>query len=69
MWKESRFWTAKKKPLTADIVASLLSVGGAAVKGLRSEKSGKLYDAIIVLDDTGTGYANYKLAFEGRAAQ
>ena len=63
MWKESKFWTAKKKPLTADTVAALLSDGRVFIKGLCSEKSGRLYDAVVALNDTGTGYVNYKLEF------
>jgi DNA topoisomerase-3 len=63
LWKASKFWTAKKKPLTAKIVAALLSKGRVAVKGLYSEKTGKTYDAAVVLDDNGGGFVNYKLQF------
>ena len=66
MWKESRFWTAKKKPLTADIAAALLKDGYVALQGLYSEKTGKQYDAIVHLDDSGDGFVNYKLAFKKR---
>jgi DNA topoisomerase-3 len=66
MWKDSKFWTAKKKPLTADIVAALLKDGRAKVKGLTSEKTGKKYDAVVLLDDGGTGYVYYKMEFEKR---
>jgi len=64
IWKESRFWTAKKKPLTAAIVAALLKDRRVDLKGLYSEKSGKKYDATVVLDDTGDGYVNFKMEFE-----
>jgi len=63
LWKESKFWTAKKKPLTAAIVADLLKDGRVAVKGLFSEKTGKKYDAVVVLDDTGGEFVNFKLVF------
>jgi len=63
IWKESKFWTAKKKPPTAAIVAALLKDGRVIVKGLYSEKSGKKYDATVILDDTGDGYVNFKLDF------
>jgi DNA topoisomerase-3 len=69
MWKESRFWTSKKKPLTAAIVSTLLKEGRAAVKGLHSEKTGKKYDAVVILDDPGGGYVNYKLAFDAPAGR
>jgi DNA topoisomerase-3 len=63
MWKESKFWTAKKKPLTAAIVAALLKDGRIKLTGLFSEKTGKKYDATIVLDDNGVGYVNFKMDF------
>jgi DNA topoisomerase-3 len=66
MWKESKFWTAKRKPLTGAIVSALLKDGRVAVKGLHSEKTGKKYDATVILDDTGDGFVNFKLEFEKR---
>ena len=64
LWKESKFWVAKKKPLTAEIVAALLKDGRVKLKNLHSEKTGKKYDATIILDDSGEGYVNFKMAFE-----
>jgi len=64
LWKRSKFWTAKKRPLTADIVSALLKGGEIALKGLYSEKTGKKYDAIVILDDPGEGYVNFKLKFK-----
>jgi DNA topoisomerase-3 len=64
MWKESKFWTAKKKPLTAEIAAALLKDRRIDLKGLHSEKTGKKYDATVILDDTSDGYVNYKLEFK-----
>ncbi len=66
IWRESKFWTAKKKPLTAAIVAALLTDGRVSLKGLHSEKTGKKYDATVLLDDTGDGYVNFKLEFARR---
>ena len=63
IWRESKFWTAKKKPLTAAIVTALLKDGRVALKNLHSEKTGKKYDATVVLDDTGDGFVNFKLEF------
>ena len=61
MWKNDRFFTGKKKELTAAIAAALLSKGRAAMKGLYSEKTGKTYDADVLLADTGGKYVNYKI--------
>ncbi|PLT63137.1 DNA topoisomerase III [Mediterraneibacter gnavus] len=33
------------------------------MSGLYSEKTGKTYDAVVVLDDTGDKYVNFKLEF------
>jgi len=41
----------------------LLKNGRVALKGLHSEKTGKKYDATIILDDTGDGYVNFKMEF------
>lgn len=63
MWKESRFWTAKKTPLTAAIVTALLKNGRIALKDLYSEKTGKKYDATILLNDTGK-FVNFNIEFD-----
>ncbi|MDL2287416.1 DNA topoisomerase 3 [Eubacteriales bacterium OttesenSCG-928-G02] len=64
LWKDSKFWTAKKKSLTADIVTALLKDGRVDLKGLYSEKSGKKYDAAVILDDKSDGYVNFKMEFK-----
>ena len=64
LWKRSKFWTAKKRPLTADIVTTLLKDGQIALKGLYSEKTGRKYDATIVLNDPGEGFVGFKMEFQ-----
>ena len=63
IWKNSKWWAAKRKQPTKTIVAALLKDGRAHVTGLYSEKSGKTYDATVVLEDTGQ-YVNFKLDFD-----
>ena len=63
IWKNSKWWAAKRKQPTKAIVAVLLKDGRARVTGLYSEKSGKTYDATVVLEDTGQ-YVNFKLDFD-----
>ena len=63
IWKNSKWWAAKRKQPTKTIVAALLQDGRARVTGLHSEKSGKTYDATVVLEDTGQ-YVNFKLEFD-----
>jgi DNA topoisomerase-3 len=61
MWKNDRFFTDKKKELTATIAAALLSDGKANVTGLYSERMDKTYGAVVLLADTGEKYVNYRL--------
>lgn len=63
IWKDSRFFTAKKKKPTATFVTELLASGRARLSGCYSEKSGKTYDAVVVLADDGGKYVNFKLEF------
>jgi DNA topoisomerase-3 len=60
MWKNDRFFESRKKTLTAQTAAALLKDGKAAVKGLHSEKTGKTFDATVLLADTGEKYVNYR---------
>ena len=63
IWKENKFFTAKKKTATTGFVKELIAKGKAPLKGCYSEKSGKTYDCIVVLDDTGGKYVNFKMEF------
>ena len=63
IWKNNNWWAAKRKQPTKAIVAALLKDGRAHVTGLYSEKTGKTYDATVMLEDDGK-YANFKLAFD-----
>lgn len=63
LWKDSRFFTAKKKTLTKTVAAALLNKGRVKLTGCYSEKTGKIYDATVVLEDDGAR-ANYKLVFD-----
>lgn len=63
LWKDNRFFTAKKKKLTKSIVRELLKNGKVELNGCYSEKTGKTYDAIIILNDTGDKYVNFKMEF------
>ena len=63
LWKNSRFFTAKKKVLTKSLAAALLKNGRVPLKGCYSEKTGKTYDAVVLLEDDGQR-AGYKLVFD-----
>ena len=66
LWKENKFFTAKKKALTKAVATELLKNGKAKLTGCFSEKTGKTYDAIVLLDDTGGKYVNFKMEFAKR---
>ena len=63
LWKNSRFFTAKKKALTKSLAAALLKNGRAPLKGCYSEKTGKTYDASVLLEDDGQR-TGYKMVFD-----
>lgn len=62
LWKNSRFFTAKRKPLTKQVAAALLKEGRVKLKGCYSEKHGTTYDTTVVLEDDGN-QVRYKMLF------
>ena len=62
LWRDNRFLTAKKINLTKKMASSLLKDGRTYASGIYSEKTGKTYDAFIVLEDDGSR-SSYKLDF------
>jgi len=67
LWKDSKFFTAKKKKLTKAIVTALLTEGRIFMSGLHSEKTGKPYNATIFLaDDNHDTSPSFRMEFEKR---
>ena len=66
LWKDNKFFSSKKKSITKSVAAALLKEGRVSMSGLYSEKTGKTYDAVVLLDDTGDKYVNFKLEFPAR---
>lgn len=66
IWKENRFFTAKKKTVTKAVVTELLKNGKVPLKGCYSEKTGKTYDCVVVLDDTGGQFVNFTMEFAAK---
>ncbi len=62
LWRDNRFLAAKKISLTKKMASSLLAQGRTYASGIYSEKTGKTYDAFIVLEDDGAR-SSYKLDF------
>ena len=53
LWRDNKFLTGKKITLTKKMAAALLKDGKIPVKGIFSEKTGKSYDATLVMSDDG----------------
>lgn len=64
LWKENPYFKSKRKELTKKAAAALLKDGKVKMTGLYSEKKGILYDATIVMEDTGGKYVNFRLEFD-----
>ena len=64
MWEDNKFFSSKRKKLTKSIAAELLEDGKAKLKGCYSEKTGKTYDATVLLDDSGEKYVNFNMEFD-----
>lgn len=63
LWKDSRFFTLKQKALDRKTAQSLLETGRASLKGCISPRTGKSYDASVVLEDDGNR-VHFKLVFD-----
>lgn len=62
IWKNNRFFTAKRKEITPQIAASFLEKGEALLQGCYSEKTGRSYDAKAVMEDDGQ-QTHFRLVF------
>ena len=66
LWKDNRFFAAKRKDLDKAAAAALLNEGKLHLTGCWSEKTHKTYDAMVYLEDDGEK-TNYRLEFDGKA--
>ena len=66
LWRDNKFFKMKHMTLMKPQAVELLKSGKVFVKGLYSEKTGKLYDAWVVLDDNGE-FIRYRVEFERRS--
>lgn len=62
LWRDSRFFTLKQKTLDRKTAAKLLENGKAPLKGCVSPRTGKVYDATVLLEDDGQR-PSFKLVF------
>ena len=64
LWKDNAFFKSIGKQLTPGMVEKLLSDGRIRLKGCKSKKSGKDYNATLVLSTETNGKPNFNLEFE-----
>jgi DNA topoisomerase III len=67
LWRDNKFFAAKRVPLTKKTAVALLKDGRVRLTGLYSEKTGKTYDAAVVLEDTGES-VRFRLDFDKEAS-
>lgn len=68
LWRDNKFLTAKRVTLSRKMVSALLKDGRSFASGIYSEKTGKSYDAYIVLEDDGAR-SLYRLEFDREGAK
>ena len=59
LWKDNKFFTAKKKTLTKDIATALITGGRIFIKGLHSENTGNLCPTTILDTTTRKSGSHY----------
>ena len=66
LWKENRYFDSIGKKLTKQIAEELLHNGKANLRKCRSRKSGKTYNATLLLDTDDKGQAVFHMEFPDR---
>lgn len=71
LWKDNKFFTAKKKAITKSVAATLLKEGRIFMSGLYSEKTGKTYDATVLMEsgEIGGKQVNFVLEFAKKGGE
>lgn len=64
IWKDNVFLTSKGIQPTAELVQQLLKDGRVSMKGLRSNRTGKYYDATLVMMTFDNGSAGFRVEFD-----
>lgn len=66
LWKDNAFCKRIGKRLTAQMAEKLIRDGKIRIKGCKSQKTGKSYDAVVCLSAEEDGRAKFCLEFEGK---
>ncbi len=66
IYEDDFFFSSKGKKLTESVVKTMLAKGEVKISGFKSEKTGKLYDAIVGFSDRTDKNGNPKVGFKMR---
>ena len=66
LWKDNRFFDAIGKKLTRQIAEQLLRGGRASLKKCKSQRSGKVFDATLLMTTNEKGQPQFALQFENK---
>lgn len=64
LWKDNKYFTMKGRPLTAEMVSALLHEGSVHLTGLKSTRTGKLFDATVIMEMDENGTPRFRLQFD-----
>lgn len=64
LWKNNRYFDSIGKKLTSAIAGKLITTGRVKLKGCKSAKTGKSFDATLVLSTGEDGQAQFSMEFE-----
>lgn len=66
LWKENRYFDSIGKKLTPSVAEKLIANGRVKLKGCKSAKTGKSYDATLVMNTEENGRVQFSMEFENR---
>ena len=66
LWKDNRFFDAIGKKLNRQIAEQLLRGGRASLKKCKSQRSGKVFDATLLMTTNEKGQPQFALQFENK---
>ena len=64
LWKDNKFFSAKGRSLTAEMVSALLTNGSVHLTGLKSARTGKIFDALIIMEMDENSNPRFQLQFD-----
>ena len=64
LWKNNRYFESIGKNMNASTAQKLLTAGKVKLKGCKSKKTGKSFDAIVYMEVSDDGKTNFSMEFE-----